>query len=803
MSHRVFLTAFVFLAASVASAQDVRPANQLTNPRIAEIERKIEEAKARVESAQAALAELEEDLAAARTAAMEDLIKRARAGEEEAVGDVLDLVNTDSSFVPYDYGKIARVPDLKPLLRGLDRVWPEASPIAKSKFVWMLGVNGSAEAAARLRAVLASETNPDVIGNAIFALSRCASSPENLAAVRRHEGDARSMVHSFGFYPHGWYGPGPEGGKNFSHKPINILAREYLAKRNSATFATTPGEVIVEPATIHCAGFVWQIEGDSNRNCAVKVAYRKAGTKEWKEGYPLLRCESWESPDPKYPFQVGEKMAGSIFDLEPDTDYEVKLTLADPDGGKAEKVVATRTIREPEVYAGLRTLYVVPGTGGGSGTRDDPFRGIAAADAAAKPGDVMLLQPGTYVGSVPLKASGEEGKPIVWRGADVDRVILDGSGKDESLGFSGQGHLHFENLSFTGANQGCIKTYGSQDVVVRRCKFFKFRYGAIISQGQPRKVHPVTGKVTGGRNAMNWFVLDNEFTGPKDWTRDRGSASSYGVNLSGARNVIAHNRMTDFWDAISLAGTRDTLPATGSTDIYANDIRQAADDGVEADYTYHNVRIFRNRLTNTFSSLSAQPTFGGPTYFLYNAMYNTTNKPFKLHVNSTGIIAAHNTAAVSREAFYGGTFHHAHFRNNLLLGLPGAQGYWMSTEAYPLDMDHGGYNVAAPSRPLLNLNNVRYRTMGDATEDVGLMPHAVLLDWDVFTSAKPPPGDDRFADPAAVDITIRPDSKAVDVGAVMPGINDGFTGKAPDLGCYEVGKPIPHYGPRIGKPAPK
>ena len=177
-------------------------------------------------------------------------------------------------------------------------------------------------------------------------------------------------------------------------------------------------------------------------------------------------------------------------------------------------------------------------------------------------------------------------------------------------------------------------------------------------------------------------------------------------------------------------------------------------------------------------------------------MYNTTNKPFKLHVNSTGIIAAHNTAAVSREAFYGGTFHQALFRNNLLLGLPGAQGYWMSTEGHPLDMDYGGYNVAAPSKPLLNLNNVRYRTMQDATEDVGLMPHAVLLDWDVFTNAKQPPGDDKFADPKAMDITLRPDSKAVDAGVVMPGINDGFTGKAPDLGCYEVGKPLPHYGPR-------
>jgi hypothetical protein len=475
----------------------------------------------------------------------------------------------------------------------------------------------------------------------------------------------------------------------------------------------------------------------------------------------------------------------------------VRLTLADPDGGAAERLVTTRTIKEPQVYVGLRTLHVVPGAGGGSGTQADPFRGLVAADAAAQPGDVILLQGGRYLGSVALKKSGEAERPIVWRGVDVDQVILDGAGKDESLGFSGQSFLHFENLSFTGANQGCIKTYGSQDIVVRRCKFFKHKYGAIIAQGQARKVHPVTGKVTEGRNAKNWFVLDNEFTGPKDWAKDRGSASSYGVNLSGERNVIAYNRITDYWDCISLAGGKE-LPLTGSTDIYGNDLRQAADDGVEADYTYHNLRIYRNCLTNTFSSLSAQPTFGGPTYFLYNAMYNTTNKPFKLHVNSTGIVAAHNTAAVSREAFYGGTFHNALFRNNLLLGLSGGQGYWMSTEGYPLDMDYGGYNIAAPARPLLNINNVRYRSMPDATADLGIMAHAVLVDWHDFAKLMPPPGDDKFAEWQAIDMNLRPNSKAVDAGVVLPGINDGFTGRAPDLGCFESGKPLPHYGPRRG-----
>jgi len=30
----------------------------------------------------------------------------------------------------------------------------------------------------------------------------------------------------------------------------------------------------------------------------------------------------------------------------------------------------------------------------------------------------------------------------------------------------------------------------------------------------------------------------------------------------------------------------------------------------------------------------------------------------------------------------------------------------------------------------------------------------------------------------------------------LPNITDGFLGKAPDLGAYEYGAPLPHYGPR-------
>jgi len=40
----------------------------------------------------------------------------------------------------------------------------------------------------------------------------------------------------------------------------------------------------------------------------------------------------------------------------------------------------------------------------------------------------------------------------------------------------------------------------------------------------------------------------------------------------------------------------------------------------------------------------------------------------------------------------------------------------------------------------------------------------------------------------------------VDAGTRLPNINDDHLGAAPDLGAYELGAPVPHYGPREGGP---
>ena len=62
----------------------------------------------------------------------------------------------------------------------------------------------------------------------------------------------------------------------------------------------------------------------------------------------------------------------------------------------------------------------------------------------------------------------------------------------------------------------------------------------------------------------------------------------------------------------------------------------------------------------------------------------------------------------------------------------------------------------------------------------------------------PPDPSKRHAVYHAVDLDFRlkETSKAVDAGVAIPTVNDGFTGRAPDLGAIEAGKPAPRYGPR-------
>src|SRR5262245_12376056 len=128
------------------------------------------------------------------------------------------------------------------------------------------------------------------------------------------------------------------------------VAPGYLHLTAAATDSrVTPGELIVDHPTLINLGFEWVIDGDANRNAQVAVSYRRQGDAAWKEGLPLLRLQgeriyqrdSWDLVSPNM-------FAGSILDLQPDTAYEARFVLSDPDGiggQRGSSVTRTVTVR--------------------------------------------------------------------------------------------------------------------------------------------------------------------------------------------------------------------------------------------------------------------------------------------------------------------------------------------------------------------------------------------------------------------------------------------------------------------------
>jgi hypothetical protein len=91
-----------------------------------------------------------------------------------------------------------------------------------------------------------------------------------------------------------------------------------------------------------------------------------------------------------------------------------------------------------------------------------------------------------------------------------------------------------------------------------------------------------------------------------------------------------------------------------------------------------------------------------------------------------------------------------------------------------------------------------FKTLKEYQDATGQDKHSILVDYNTFVKV----GEPDMSDPQHVyrpedyDFHLKPGSAAIDKGIVLGSINDGYTGKAPDLGALETGKPAPHYGPR-------
>lgn len=635
---------------------------------------------------------------------------------------------------------------------------------------------------------------------------------------------------------------------------LPILAQPAAQEQNNKTEIK---DLIIEPTTLIAAGFEWYIEGDDNRNAAVDVQYRKASSGNWIEGLPLMRLQREElnAIYGAFTYIAPNMFAGSLLDLEPGTSYDVQLTLSDPDGvdGKAMQQFQILTRAEPQPAAGGKVYHVYPPDF--TGEKQQPaFTGLLAAyylsangadwfnafPPRVVPGDVILVHAGLYKGdrfryaestgilfdgTYHLRQSGTREKPIAIKAAGDGEVIFDGAGNHILFDVMAADYLYFEGITIRNTEVGIQAGYkglaGSVGLTVKHSRF----------EGVGRGIY------TDWSGSREFYIADNVFIGNshpdrlegwigRTWQNTPGfptpSTSELAVKVYGAGHVIAYNYVANFHDGIDHATyglpdnypnmDRDHMPV--SIDIYNNDITNVDDNCIEADGAMFNIRVLRNRCFNQgHRALSTQPVFGGPVYFIRNVVYHAPEGgALKLTASTAGVLAYHNT--FTSEVLAMGSVSNTHYRNNLILGQGTADEIFaVDTFTSYSDSDYNGFRpnpgkasafaLTQPEAGKLTdftgkLQKQSFATLADYSAASGNDSHSVLVDYDIFTYVPQLTTSEPWLlyDPAKVDFQLRANSAAIDAGQRLPNINDGFTGKAPDLGAYEYGQPVPHYGPR-------
>ena len=339
------------------------------------------------------------------------------------------------------------------------------------------------------------------------------------------------------------------------------------------------------------------------------VAYRKAGETAWRDALPLLRLGGERIyAESRVDVVVPNMFAGSVLDLSPDTAYEVRLTMSDPDGvrGPAERTLTVRTRPEPQPYAGGRVFHVYPHNF--KGPKAEPaFEGLmcaynfwcAGTDWATsgrprvRPGDTILVHAGVYRynryeytnnasvnrttpldGTYYLTADGTAEMPIVIKAAGDGEVVFDGAGAFAIFDVRTADYTYFEGITFRNAEMaiqaGTQFIAGSKGLTVKRSRFENVGAGIFTNYA----------------GSSNFYIADNTFLGRNDpahligwngdalWAKFNGvegqvfppkMASYVAVKLYGPGHVVAFNYISDFHDGINIEtyGNPDGSVASG------------------------------------------------------------------------------------------------------------------------------------------------------------------------------------------------------------------------------------------------
>ena len=343
-----------------------------------------------------------------------------------------------------------------------------------------------------------------------------------------------------------------------------------------------------------------------------------------------------------------------------------------------------------------------------------------------------------------------------------------------------QEFIYFVDLTFRHYGQGdaakAISFDNASENLVQGCTFAINDTGIVIKGESRRNV--IQG---------NEFY-DTVFSWPWDAVKAESSLETGGIRFgsvtAGQGNVIRRNSFHDYFDGAKIC-PQETAGATNETDFSENSIYRVGDDGIETDGQCSNVRIWGNTFHDVLVGISLAPAYGGPVYVIRNTVYRTgvgnndySGGSLKLSSNSERsgpMYLFHNTVDGALPDTDGlalgapGTWELVVGRNNIWAGT--AYALRNRNAEQPVDLDYDDLWNGA-NGDLVRWDGTTYATLAEFAGATGQEPHGLSIE----------PG---FAAAGRGDYSLSPTSNLIDAGAIIPGINDGYVGAAPDIGAFE------------------
>lgn len=329
-----------------------------------------------------------------------------------------------------------------------------------------------------------------------------------------------------------------------------------------------------------------------------------------------------------------------------------------------------------------------------------------------------------------------------------------------------------------------------------------------------------------GENVHDTAVWRNDMyeKGLGDFTWNAIKASDYrrqGVTcFSGRGSSMCYNRVDGYFDGIDPEVWQYTerIDLNRDLDVMYNVLLNSGDDAIEADGGGVNYRIHGNRIRNCFAAISIAPVEKGPLYVTRNeATYKMIM--FKMNVGGPESLGwaycYHNSgycqvtgdqwAGMALSFPPGDTMPISNkaFKNNAIIGKTHA--VRCGNDGYILDYNcYWTVPGAAPANFTWQTKDgntwseeKKYPTIEEFTAATGQEKHGLYAD-PLFTST-PDIGTIKWAnfgrtaisayplvpDDSVGNLHLKGNSPCIDAGTVIRGINEGFLGKAPDIGAFE------------------